>query len=92
MVLHQTDTDGNWAGSKRSSIDRTWNLDLTGDQYDYATLSKAPYQLLYTQSNQYSLYQYPGYDNHFHPLEYQFIESFFQSSPRCRLYFLLHHD
>lgn len=83
IVLHQTDADGNWAGGERPSKDKTWNLDLVGMDYDYESVSRAPYQLLHYQDGSYNLHTFAGYDNDFSLQEMEFISSYFPDHAQC---------
>ena len=75
FVLHQTDADGNWAGSRESS-DRDWNLELLKTPLLFDTLSRSPYQLLYHQDGRLTLHRHSLVDNAYAPQEMEFIDRY----------------
>lgn len=83
IVIHQTDSDGNWAGGTRNSRDSSWNLDLVGTHYEYESVSRATYQLSHYSNGMFNLRQYPGYDNAFSPEEIHFISRFIPPKAKC---------
>ena len=74
-MLHQTDTDGNWAGS-RQSRDREWNLELIDGKVSTDSLSRAPYQLVHHRDGSYALHAYDKFDNDLSEEELTFILRF----------------
>ena len=75
FIIHQTDSDGNWAGS-RPSEDRNWNLHLLGDLLQYDTLSLAHYRLLLLQDRRLVLETVPPFDNIYSEAERRFIRKY----------------
>lgn len=75
IVLHQTDHDGNWAGSRQSK-DREWNLDLIEGLVETDTLSRAPYQLVHHRDGRFVLHEYAMFDNDYSDEEWNFIQRF----------------
>lgn len=75
IVLHQTDHDGNWAGSRQSK-DREWNLDLIEGMVETDTLSRAPYQLVHHRDGRFVLHEYAMFDNDYSDEEWNFIQRF----------------
>lgn len=75
IVLHQTDHDGNWAGSRQSK-DRNWNLDLINGVVETDTLSRAPYQLVHHRNGRFTLHEYAMFDNDYSEEEWDFLRRF----------------
>lgn len=75
FVLHQTDADGNWAGS-RESLDRDWNLRIVQDSLVFDSLSQAPFQLNRHEDGSLSLHRYRKADNVYSREEMEFISKF----------------
>lgn len=75
FIIHQTDSDGNWAGS-RISNDRNWNLNLLGNTLQYDTLSLAHYRLLLLQNRQLAFEEVPLFDNVYSEEEIEFIQRY----------------
>ena len=75
FVLHQTDTDGNWAGS-RASLDRDWNLQIVQDSLVYDSLSQAPFQLNRHEDGSLSFQRHQKGDNVYSREEMEFISKF----------------
>ena len=75
FVLHQTDADGNWAGS-RNSLDRDWNLRIVQDLIVYDTLSQAPFQLNRHEDGSLAFHRHQKADNVYSREEMEFISKF----------------
>ena len=74
-MLHQTDADGNWAGS-RQSRDREWNLELIDGKVNTDSLSRAPRQLVHPQDGSFALHAFEGFDNDLSEEELSFVRRF----------------
>ena len=86
FVLHQTDSDGNWAGS-RASQDRDWNLQIVQDSLVYDSLSQAPFQLNRHEDGSLSFQRHQKGDNVYSREEMEFISKFLPAgADRCLYY------
>lgn len=82
-MVHQTDSDGNWAGGKRESRDSLWNIDLAGLSFEHESVSRAPYQLIHHKDGSYNLHSFSGIDNDFSEEELAFIKKFIPTNAQC---------
>lgn len=75
FVLHQTDSDGNWAGS-RDSLDRDWNLNIVQDSLVFDSLSQASFQLNRHEDGSLAFHRHQQADNVYSREEMEFISKF----------------